>query len=321
MLAGEPESSGPSGRRGTEPFSGPAAPPADIVVVGNHPWPGDPMQSFKVLLHHRAACKPGGVLAGLFWTDADEIDRSFPRAAMSLIAATGRRAGGGFADWSRSSSARMSAAGSPSAFMLRWARELVVDRTVMVYSPPLHARIGPRLGPVRVFAEQRPLWEAALAALGKAAPTGPVRLFPQGGLTYVAHRGEQRSTGDSGQGGALFLLTWGCRPDVTARSSGSVRLMINIHSKNRPTITWKSPRTSGNVNASSGPSCRGPGRRGRHGRNPVPGRGRSQVTPTARYSWTLVKISRQRSSGEHTSTTRFGGTARYPGGMGPLGRR
>ena len=27
------------------------------------------MQSFKVLLHHRAACRPGGVLAGLFWTE------------------------------------------------------------------------------------------------------------------------------------------------------------------------------------------------------------------------------------------------------------
>src|SRR5208283_1875545 len=66
----------------------PAA-PVDIVVVGNQPWPGDPMQSFKVLLHHRAASKPGGVLVGLFWTDPDEIDRSFPRSAMHLIAASG----------------------------------------------------------------------------------------------------------------------------------------------------------------------------------------------------------------------------------------
>ena len=41
----------------------------DLIVAGNHPWPGDPMQSFKVLLHHRIACRPGGVLVGLFWTD------------------------------------------------------------------------------------------------------------------------------------------------------------------------------------------------------------------------------------------------------------
>ena len=62
-------------------FQAPAAAPADLVVAGNHPWPGDPMQSFKVLLQHRAACRPGGVLVGFFWTEPDEIDRSFPRAA------------------------------------------------------------------------------------------------------------------------------------------------------------------------------------------------------------------------------------------------
>ena len=43
--------------------------------------------------------------------------------------------------------------GSPAAFMLRWARELVVDRTVLVYAPPLHERMGSRLGPVQLFAE------------------------------------------------------------------------------------------------------------------------------------------------------------------------
>ena len=36
------------------------------------------MQSFKVLLQHREACRPGGVLVGFFWTDPGEIDRSFP---------------------------------------------------------------------------------------------------------------------------------------------------------------------------------------------------------------------------------------------------
>jgi hypothetical protein len=159
-------------------------------VAGNHPWPGDPMQSFKVLLHHRSACKPGGVLVGLFWTDPNEIDRSFPRSAIHLIAASG--APGGWATRRLVSMVEraMSAAGSPSAFMLRWARELVVDRSVMVYSPALHALVGPRLGPVRLFAEQQPLWEAALAALGKNRRNRPrIRIFPQGGLTYTAHQG------------------------------------------------------------------------------------------------------------------------------------
>ena len=53
-------------------------------MAGNDPWPGDPMQSFKVLLHHRAAMRSGGVLAGLFWTDPDEIDRSFPITALRV---------------------------------------------------------------------------------------------------------------------------------------------------------------------------------------------------------------------------------------------
>ena len=52
--------------------------------------------------------------------------------------------------------------------MIRWARELVVDRTVLVYSPPLHARIGPRLGPVRLFADQPALWKAAIESLEKS---------------------------------------------------------------------------------------------------------------------------------------------------------
>ena len=37
--------------------------------------------------------------------------------------------------------------------MVHWARELVVDRTVLVYAPPLFARVGPRLGPVRLFGD------------------------------------------------------------------------------------------------------------------------------------------------------------------------
>jgi hypothetical protein len=167
-------------------FQALAAMPADVVVAGNHPWPGDPMQSFKVLLHHRAASKPGGVLVGLFWTDPDEIDRSFPRSALRLIAATGAPGGWAIRRLVPLTERAMSAAGSPSAFMLRWARELIVDRTVLVFSPPLHARIGPRLGPVRLFADQPALWKAALESLEKSRRHPPrIRIFPQGGLTYV----------------------------------------------------------------------------------------------------------------------------------------
>jgi hypothetical protein len=171
-------------------FEAPAAAAADLVVAGNHPWPGDPMQSFKVLLQHRAACRKGGVLAGLFWTEPEEIDRSFPLGLLRAIAATGGpgawavRHGLAMAD-------RVTAAvGSPAAFMVRWARELVVDRTILVYAPPLYARIGPRLGPVRLFADQGRLWRAVAAALppplvdrDRDAPV--VRAFPQGGLTYA----------------------------------------------------------------------------------------------------------------------------------------
>jgi lactate racemase len=165
-------------------------PIADLVVAGNDPWPGDPMQSFKVLLHHRAACRTGGVLAGLFWTDSDEIDRSFPISALKCIAAMGR-----LGDWSIRRLLPLAhriakAGGSPAAFMMHWACELVVDRTVLVFSPALHARIGPRLGPVRIFAEQEDMWRAtavALARQGIAQRGKPllIRIFPQGGLTYV----------------------------------------------------------------------------------------------------------------------------------------
>ena len=82
------------------------------------------------------------------------------------------------------------ASGSPAAFMLRWACELVVDRTVLVYAPPLYERIGPRLGPIRLFGDQAALWEAASKALDRPALTAAskslrVRVFPHGGLTYV----------------------------------------------------------------------------------------------------------------------------------------
>jgi hypothetical protein len=171
-------------------FQAPAVEPADVVVASNHPWPGDPMQSFKVLLQHRAACRKGGVLVGLFWTDPEEIDRSFPLGLLRAIAALGRPGGFVIRRLLPIAGQFASAMGLPSEFMIKWARELVVDRTVLVLAPPLRRRIGSRLGPVRLFENQEELWDAARAALrGTANPNGPSRpsihIFPQGGLTFA----------------------------------------------------------------------------------------------------------------------------------------
>jgi lactate racemase len=196
VIAGRPEHvQGLLADEARRRFQAPAAEPADVVIAGNHPWPGDPMQSFKVLLHHRAACRPGGVLVGLFWTDPDEIGRSFPTGALRGIAATG--AVGAWAIRRLVPAAQHAAAlaGSPAAFMIRWARELVVDRTVLVYAPPLREMIGPRLGPVRLFADLDEVSGQWSVVSGQrkdrhrkgAGSQGPlrVRVFPQGGLTYV----------------------------------------------------------------------------------------------------------------------------------------
>lgn len=166
-------------------FRAPSGEPADVVIAGNDPWPGDPMMSFKVLINHRAAARKGGLLVGFFWTDPEEIDRSFPMGAMRAIAA-----GGVFGGWlarrGLKAADRVTAAlGSPSQFMVRWARELVVDRDVMVYAPPLREKLGPRLGPIRLFSEQEALWDAAKEVL-RDVPAPRARVFPQGGLTYCA---------------------------------------------------------------------------------------------------------------------------------------
>jgi len=155
----------------------------DVVVAGNDPWPGDPMMSFKVLLQHRAATRPGGVLVGFFWTDPREIDRSVPMPALRAIAATGRAGGWAIRQSLAAVDRVVSALHTPSEFLIRWARELVVDRTVLVYAPPLFDAIGPNLGPIRLFDDQKHLWKAAEAALpGIRHPQ--CRVFPQGGLTY-----------------------------------------------------------------------------------------------------------------------------------------
>ena len=155
----------------------------DVVVAGNDPWPGDPMMSFKVLLQHRAAGRPGGVLAGFFWTDPAEIDRSVPMPALRGIAATGAAGGWLLRRGLAAADRAASALHAPSEFLIRWARELVVDRTVLVYAPPLFERIGPHLGPIRLFDDQAKLWKAAAEAL-PGTPSPRCRVFPQGGLTY-----------------------------------------------------------------------------------------------------------------------------------------
>ena len=162
--------------------------PADVVVAGNAPWPGDPMQSFKVLLNHRAAGRPGGLLVGYFHTEEAEMDRSMPMGAMRSIAASGA-IGGWVARRGLATAGRLAAAfKSPASFMIRWARELVVDRTVMVYAPPLRRRLGPRLGPIHLFDDQTALWKKA-AELLPGTPRPRIRAFPRGGLTYWPERG------------------------------------------------------------------------------------------------------------------------------------
>ncbi|WZO98560.1 lactate racemase domain-containing protein [Isosphaeraceae bacterium EP7] len=171
----------------TRRLRAPDRPEADLVIAGNNPWPGDPLMSFKVLLQHRAACRPGGVLLGAFWTDPDELDRSMPLSALRAIAATGAPGGWFIRRGLKAACLATSIMKHPAEFMIRWAAELVVDRHVLVYAPPLHARIGPRLGPVRLFDDQSKLWNAAEKALN--GPPRTIRVFPRGGLTYCPSPG------------------------------------------------------------------------------------------------------------------------------------
>ncbi len=155
---------------------------ADAILVGNAPWPGDPLHSFKVLLNHRAACKPGGVLAGVFWTDPAELGRSFSPGLARFISKAGPV--GAIATRFGLPAAEKVAAllGSPKRFMMRWARELVLDRHVVVYSPEMKSSFGARLGPVRIVDRPEDLW-AAIARNGGS--DAAVTTFPYGGLTYA----------------------------------------------------------------------------------------------------------------------------------------
>jgi nickel-dependent lactate racemase len=158
---------------------------ADLIIVGNAPWPGDPMHSFKVLLNHRAACKKGGVLAGVFWTDPAEIGRSFPFGPAKWIARSGRA--GAIATRIGLPLAEKIAAvtGSSKRFMMRWARELVVDRKVIVYSPQMKELFGRRLGSVSIAGNPVEFWSLIANATGHAPNA---TLFPYGGLTYAASK-------------------------------------------------------------------------------------------------------------------------------------
>jgi hypothetical protein len=67
--------------------------------------------------------------------------------------------------------------------MVRWARELVIDRHVLIYTPQLRGMLGRRLGPVRLFDDLEELF----ASVGKTLREDPdlVRVFPWGGLSYA----------------------------------------------------------------------------------------------------------------------------------------
>lgn len=166
-------------------FRAPTSQPVDVLVASNFPWPGDPMQSFKVLLNHIAACRVGGVLVGFFWADAEEIDRSLPSSVIGAFARLGKAGGWAVRGGMPVAERVAKALGNPSQFMIRWGRELVVDRRVLVYCPPLRERFGRWLGSVQLFAEQCELWTVAQSLLG-AEPPRSVRVFPIGGLSYVS---------------------------------------------------------------------------------------------------------------------------------------
>ena len=149
---------------------------------GQSPLAGRPDAELQGAAAPSRSRRPGGVLVGLFWTDPAEIDRSFPRAAMRLISATGAPGGWAIRRLVPFAERAMSAAGSPAPSCSAGPRELVVDRTVLVFSPPLHDRLGPRLGPVRLFADLSALWAHALKSAGEGArqPTAHPSIPPRG---------------------------------------------------------------------------------------------------------------------------------------------
>jgi hypothetical protein len=157
-----------------------------VVVATNAPWPGDPMQSFKVLLNHRSACERGGALVGLFWTDPAELVRSMPLGALRGIAASGGAGGWLIRRGLTGAEGVLRLLNHPARFMVRWARELVVDRAVFILSPELRERLGRRLGPVRLHGDEGELWRDLERVVGLPER---VQLYPWGGLSYVPAAG------------------------------------------------------------------------------------------------------------------------------------
>jgi hypothetical protein len=104
------------------------------------------MQSFKVCCTTKRP-PAGGVLVGCLTDPAGLAARSV--ATLRRIAATRR---GGWAIRGSCHTHATAAAGSPAAFMLRWARRLVVDRTVLVY-----ARCATRSGPASDRSSSSPI--------------------------------------------------------------------------------------------------------------------------------------------------------------------
>ena len=167
-------------------FRAPEGPAADLIVAGNHPWPGDPMQSFKVLLQHRAATRPGGRPGRLLLDrarpdrplvpDAPDAGDRGDRAPWGVGAPPGPGGGRPRPVGPREPERvhgplGLRAGGRPDGPGLR---------------PPLHDRLGPRLGPIRLYADQGRLWRDAAEPWPATRPR--VRVFPQGGLTYVPER-------------------------------------------------------------------------------------------------------------------------------------
>ncbi|MFM7316420.1 MAG: hypothetical protein ACKO5E_05685, partial [bacterium] len=73
--------------------------------------------------------------------------------------------------------------GSSKRFMMRWARELVLDRTVIVYSPEMKSLFGPRLGSVRIAGNREEFWNCMIKNHNKVIQSAII--FPYGGLSYA----------------------------------------------------------------------------------------------------------------------------------------
>ena len=161
-------------------------------MAGNHPWPGDPMQSFKVLLHHR---RPAGPAACWSACSGPIPRRSIARSPSPRCGGSPRRApwgAGRFAGCCRSPSGssrprarrrRSCSAGhaswSSTAPCLSTPRRFT-SGSARVWARSASSPIKPRSG--------RPPPTALDRQADRHQPRPlRVRVFPQGGLTYVTY--------------------------------------------------------------------------------------------------------------------------------------